>query len=161
MSILNIEQAEKSAALVDLIIDFGTLRYRSGCSTDQSSEKLMRESEEVLNKVWRTIDELTSKHASMVSAEPVVIAGEMSGAIRFAGMVLETHRNNGEPGDLDGDFLQNAAEKCGLIERMEVSAPCCEGCTCAGIADFPTECLFNTDAGKDAIAASKLPTLPD
>lgn len=78
-------------------------------------------------------------------------------AVIFAGLVLKEHRNDGYPGDVDGDFLQSAALLAGLIEERTVNEPCCESCTCAEAtmpADFPVVCYFNTEAGKAAIEAA-------
>ena len=77
--------------------------------------------------------------------------GAHDGAIRFAGIVLKAHRNDGWPGDVEGDVLQQAAVDCGLIEERRVDEPCGDACTCAGEADFPTACYFNTEAGKACI----------
>lgn len=82
---------------------------------------------------------------------------DMTKATRFAGLVLKQHRNDGYPGDVDGDFLQQSAIECGLIEERTVTEPCGENCSCAEVTmpvDFPTTCYFNTAAGKAAIAAA-------
>lgn len=79
-------------------------------------------------------------------------------AVMFAGLVLKQHRNDGYPGDVDGDFLQSAALKAGLIEEHTVAEPCGERCSCAEAlseSEFPTVCYFNTEAGKAAIASRK------
>lgn len=47
-------------------------------------------------------------------------------------------------GDVDGGFLQDAAEACGLIEPTQMAAPCGVNCQCAEIADFPTTCYRKT-----------------
>lgn len=88
--------------------------------------------------------------------QPAATARE--GVIRFAGLVLKEHRNDGYPGDIDGDFLQQAAIECGLIEERTVTEPCGENCSCAEVtmpADFPTTCYFNTEAGRAAISAAE------
>lgn len=77
-------------------------------------------------------------------------------SVRFAGMVLAAHRNDGYPGDIDGSDLQRMALECGMIEEKEVEDRCGETCSCAelgGSMAFPTQCMFTTDAGKSAIAA--------
>ncbi len=79
---------------------------------------------------------------------------DVAWAVRFAGMVLSAHRNDGYPGDVDGADLQRMALECGLIEERIVAERCGEFCTCAEVATFPLECFFNTDAGRAAIAAS-------
>lgn len=95
----------------------------------------------------RTIERWTSM-------TPATAAGSVL-LMQFAGLVLKAHRNDGYPGDVDGDALQAYAERCGLIERRNVDAPCSEGCACADVAEFPTVCFFNTDIGKGAIAAAR------
>lgn len=60
---------------------------------------------------------------------------------------------------LDGDWLQDAAHACGLIEDRQVIEPCGKACACDGIVDFPTTCFFVTDAGNAAMAASKKASL--
>ncbi|WP_226291314.1 hypothetical protein [Burkholderia arboris] len=80
--------------------------------------------------------------------------GGAASLARFAGYVLKDHRNDGYPGDVDGDSLQGYAVRCGLIEERSVDAPCSEGCSCADVGVFPTVCYFNTDLGKTAIAAA-------
>jgi hypothetical protein len=74
---------------------------------------------------------------------------------RFTGLVLKAHRNDGWPGDVDGDDLQDWALQRGLIEERQMSEPCGETCTCAEGADFPTTCYFNTELGKAVIAAAR------
>jgi hypothetical protein len=83
---------------------------------------------------------------------PIDTASE--GVIRFSGIVLEAHRNDGWPGDVDGGVLQQAALDCGLIEERRVTERCGETCTCAESAEFPTVCYFNTEAGKACIDAA-------
>jgi hypothetical protein len=82
-------------------------------------------------------------------------AAESEGAVRFTGLVLKAHRNDGYPGDVDGDVLQRAALDCGLLEERTVAGPCGERCSCAETlseSEFPTICYFITEAGKAAIA---------
>jgi hypothetical protein len=92
------------------------------------------------------------------SAEQVRIAKDAceraNRLMRFAGLVLKAHRNDGWPGDVDGDDLQDWALRCGLIEERQMSEPCGETCTCAEVADFPTTCYFNTELGKAVIVAA-------
>lgn len=48
-------------------------------------------------------------------------------------------------GDVDGGFLQDAAEACGLIELKTMDKPCGENCQCAEYGgDFPTTCYRKT-----------------
>jgi hypothetical protein len=64
-------------------------------------------------------------------------------AVRFAGMVLSAHRNDGYPGDIDGADLERMAMECGMTEKKTVMERCGETCSCAEFdAAFPTECLF-------------------
>lgn len=98
------------------------------------------------------------KHAAEVSnanfeLESKVAAAEK--ATRFAGLVLAQHRNDGYPGDVDGDDLQRFALESGMIEERLVESSCGSECSCADVGEFPTTCYFNTEAGKAAIAASE------
>lgn len=70
---------------------------------------------------------------------------------RFAGLVLKEHRNDGYPGDVDGDVIQAYAEQCGLIEEKHMDRPCAENCSCTDFGEFPTKCFFYTDLGKRLI----------
>lgn len=73
---------------------------------------------------------------------------------RFVGHVLKDHRNDGYPGDVDGAAVQDWATACGLIEERVVDGPCNPaGCSCSEYAEWPMVCYFNTQLGKDAIAA--------
>lgn len=63
----------------------------------------------------------------------------------FGAAVLKSHRNDGEPGDVDGGALQELAEKHGLLEQRTVNEPCREGCSCAVYGDFPSTCFFIPD----------------
>lgn len=58
---------------------------------------------------------------------------------RYALTVLEAHRE--EIADLDGAFLQDKAEECGLLYYVEVTEPCGDYCRCAEYDDFPQQCL--------------------
>jgi hypothetical protein len=70
----------------------------------------------------------------------------------FAMSILDEHRQDGYPSDVDGGTIQDAAVKYGLLVEREVTEPCGETCTCAEVTDFPTTCFFKSDA---AIAATK------
>jgi hypothetical protein len=70
----------------------------------------------------------------------------------FAMSILDEHRQDGYPSDVDGGTIQDAAVKYGLLVEREVTEPCGETCTCADVTDFPTTCFFKSDA---AIAATK------
>lgn len=73
---------------------------------------------------------------------------------RFAGLVLREHRNDGYPGDVDGDFLQGIAVETGLLEERRVESSCGSECSCADIGEFPTTCYFTTELGKAALSAA-------
>ena len=57
----------------------------------------------------------------------------------FGRVCLDEHRS--ELGDLDGGWLQEQAEECGLLVRATVTEPCGEGCRCAEYGDWPMDCL--------------------
>ena len=66
-------------------------------------------------------------------------------AAKFGLLTLRESRD--ELADLDGGWLQDTAEECGLLERIRVSEPCGEGCRCVeyhGCEDFPVDCLRMT-----------------
>jgi hypothetical protein len=95
-------------------------------------------------------------HALRREAEEALRA--QAGAVRFAGHVLKAHRNDGYPGDVDGGYLQRRAVECGLVEEHTVSGPCGENCSCAevlGDDEWPSQCFFNTEAGKAAMRAAE------
>lgn len=92
------------------------------------------------------------------SGQRTGVAEDVEKAIRFAGMVFKAHRNDGYPGDVDGDHLQRIALECGLIEEREVSESCGANCSCADVGEFPSICYFNTKAAKDALDAAATPT---
>lgn len=49
-------------------------------------------------------------------------------------------------GGIDGGELQELAESCGLLRKVEVSKPCGDGCDCENYgAPFPTDCYRATD----------------
>lgn len=61
----------------------------------------------------------------------------------FGAKVLELHRNEGEPGDVDYDDLHKAAITTGVLIQVDVAEPCREDCNCAsyvGEDGFPTTC---------------------
>jgi hypothetical protein len=61
------------------------------------------------------------------------------GLVKFALLVLEESRD--DLGDLDGGWLQDKAEECGLLVRVTATEPCGEVCSCAEYDDFPQQCL--------------------
>lgn len=58
-------------------------------------------------------------------------------------------------GDVDGGTLQDAAEKYALLQAVEVTEACGEGCNCAGYGDFPQTCYRPTDTMKRAMQAKE------
>ncbi len=58
---------------------------------------------------------------------------------------LMAHRNDGEPGDVDGASIQDQALELGLLQSRAVAQACGDACACAGFVDFPTQCLFIPD----------------
>jgi len=46
----------------------------------------------------------------------------------------------GELGDLDGGWIQDEAERLGVLRKVEVTEPCGELCHCAEYGDFPQDC---------------------
>jgi len=105
---------------------------------------------------------LITRLKSMTDAQEALIREHIAAQRRaeavqlFAGLVLKEHRNDGYPGDLDGDFLQSAAVQAGLLEERTVAQPCGENCACAEAtmpAEFPVVCYFTTEAGRAAIGA--------
>jgi len=60
--------------------------------------------------------------------------------IAFAVEVMETHWS-GDCCDIDGECLQDMAERHGIIVRREFSGPCeLSYCTCAEVGDPPYFC---------------------
>lgn len=94
------------------------------------------------------------------AARPAVVLAmiarirEMEAAARFTGMVFKAHRNDGYPGDIDGDALQRMALECGLLEEREVTESCGANCSCADVGEFPAICYFNTHAARIALDAA-------
>ena len=105
-----------------------------------------------------TLQRKEGKTPGQMKDEAEAALRAQAGAIRFAGHVLNAHRNEGYPGDVDGGYLQRRATECGLLEERTVSAPCGEQCACAEVLseqEFPTVCHFNTEAGKAAMRAAE------
>lgn len=70
----------------------------------------------------------------------------------FAGMILKMHRNDGQPGDVDGGWLQDVATEIGLLEKFDVPTDGCgEGCACIGESDY---CYRLTRSGQAAVKAA-------
>lgn len=77
--------------------------------------------------------------------------------MRFAGRALEEVRGEWGAGDWDGGDLQDAMEKCGIIESRQVTEPCGEDCSCAEWG-LPTRCYFESSLGtrcRELAAASR------
>lgn len=72
-------------------------------------------------------------------AAPEYVAGGLTPLERYALEVLDEHRN--EITDLDGGWLQDTAEKFGLLVSVPVTERCGEYCRCAEYGDFPQDCL--------------------
>lgn len=70
---------------------------------------------------------------------------------RFGALVLKAHRDP-DPADIDGATLQELAVSAGVLVSREVTEPCGEGCSCALVTDFPTECFFTADDVREFIA---------
>lgn len=65
----------------------------------------------------------------------------------FGALVLDEFRLH--YGDLDGGWLQDKAEECGLIVGVEVNEPCdLERCRCAEVGAWPLICYRRTEAAK-------------
>ena len=65
---------------------------------------------------------------------------------RFGICILNTLRERF--GDIDGDMIQDQAEKLGLLHRVRVTEPCSENCDCEEYDSFPQECLRLTEAAQ-------------
>jgi hypothetical protein len=63
----------------------------------------------------------------------------MTALEQFGIMVLAEARDSF--GDIDGGWIQDAAETLGLLVRIQVTVPCGEECRCAEYGEFPQECL--------------------
>lgn len=85
--------------------------------------------------------ELSAIHDALLiaAAPPVVVSEIVTPLERYGLAVLGAHRQ--EIGDLDGAFLQETAQACGLLEGVEVAEACGEECRCAEYDGFPQVCL--------------------
>ena len=82
--------------------------------------------------------------------------------LKFAGLVLQAHQNDGYPGDVDGDFLQQTAVECGLLQVVQTAKRCGEHCTCAEMVaadEWPVECYCRTALGQKAVDAARTPPI--
>ena len=78
----------------------------------------------------------------------------------FVGAVMEEHRHDGEPGDVDGGVLQDMAVAHGLLVEVTVTEPCDpEFCVCAETVNFPTTCYRNSDLMKRCVRVALLPAM--
>jgi len=58
------------------------------------------------------------------------------------GLAILDHWHEDHGCDIDGTFVQDAAESCGVTECIKVDKACHEDqCACAEITDFPTNCI--------------------
>lgn len=81
------------------------------------------------------------------------------GLAKYAVAVLGESRES--LGDLDGGFLQDTAEACGVIAPVKVTEPCDPmACACAEAGEFPMECYRYTKEVRQAIQdIEALPTI--
>lgn len=70
---------------------------------------------------------------------------QLSPIERFACAVIDQHRNDGYPGDVEGGWLQDKLEALGMLHKVPVTEPCADleygNCPCAEYGDIPGECL--------------------
>lgn len=85
------------------------------------------------------IENLTSRAVMHDPKSPQPEGTTISPLERYGLAVLEAHRQDFS--DLDGAFLQEEAERCGLLYCVEVTEPCGEYCRCSEYEDFPQQCL--------------------
>lgn len=72
---------------------------------------------------------------------------------QFALAVLEESRS--ELADLDGGWIQDRAEKLGLLVCVPVTEPCGDECRCAEYGAFPQDCLRYSAEVSAAISKAK------
>ena len=78
----------------------------------------------------------------------------MTPAEHFAAAILDL--STADSYDLDGNAVQQAALKAGLLVPKEMAGPCGDTCLCAElIGEWPTTCNVLTEAGKALMAARK------
>lgn len=76
----------------------------------------------------------------VVAADLATENEQLRSAARFGMHVLRESRD--ELADLDGGWIQDTAEACGLLTRVTVTESCGEDCRCAEYyGEFPCECL--------------------
>lgn len=155
-----------TAELANALRRIAKVSYGATVAEGREVSRTQRDAATLLEQQAKQIDEqqiLIARLKSMTDAQENLIREHIAAQRKaqagqlFAGLVLKQHRNDGYPGDLDGDFLQGAAVQAGLLEERIVAEPCSETCTCAEAvmpAEFPVICYFNTEAGKAAIAAA-------
>lgn len=90
------------------------------------------------NEDWRELD--LPKHAKSAAEQKEIIRRQaeriaelerLLPAVMFADAVFSSFWNEGEPGDLDGFYLQEVAEDFGLLSASVVPEDgCCESCNC-------------------------------
>lgn len=60
---------------------------------------------------------------------------------QFACEMIDQHRNDGYPGDVDGGWMQDRMIALGMLKITEVTEPCSEtDCVCAETDGIPGEC---------------------
>jgi hypothetical protein len=91
-----------------------------------------------LSQVYRMFDPPLVGTPGLKTKIVALRAGQ-EGLHKYALMVLEESRD--DLCDLDGGWLQDKAEECGLLVRVNVTEPCGEICSCAECGDFPQDCL--------------------
>jgi hypothetical protein len=79
--------------------------------------------------------------AARLRAEVEAKAGEVGALRGFCQRVMQSWPE----GDIDGFDLEQAAQEFGLLQKVEVSAPCGPACKCDEYgAEFPTDCYHRT-----------------
>lgn len=85
-----------------------------------------------------------------VAATPEPVADDrMAGLKALAAFgVWCAHTLRESLADIDGGAAQSAMECSGVIVRSSVNEACGEGCVCATVTDFPTDCFTFTPSVK-------------
>jgi hypothetical protein len=69
----------------------------------------------------------------------------------FAGLVLHEHRR--DMCDVEGGDIQDFATRAGLLDPVEVTERCGDGCVCAEYGSFPMICYRETPLGTAVLEA--------
>lgn len=72
--------------------------------------------------------------------------------VRFAALVLQESREC--LADLDGAWLQETAEKVGLLVSVEAQSSCGDSCRCADYGAFPQPCLRYAPGVREIVDAA-------